>query len=119
MVRGQQVAPPPSSWGLAQLRLTVFANRPAHCTAEMFERFFGFAPENESIRRAEFLTELSAARGTALYQAITAGPKIDMVASAVLGPGLPTAIPVLPHPQQITEAFQATASDLIASIGSA
>src|SRR5438874_323862 len=91
-------------WGLASTRFSVFSSTYSAFEPAHFEEFFGFPPENQTQRKAQFISEFSATREQTIYQLLVAGPKIDVVVSAGLQVGdLPKGLPVLPDSAQIRQ----------------
>lgn len=109
------IAPSPHVWGLRSLRFTFFSDTPLQVPGStLFEEFFGLTPDAETHRRAEFLSEFSAEKGSVVYQAIIAGPKADFLVSIGISPETAQAgFPVLPPEGNFESRFSESGVKLV------
>jgi hypothetical protein len=81
----------------------------------LFEEFFGLTPDAETNRKAEFLSEFTAEKGSVIYQTIIAGPKVDFIVNVSLSPEIVrSGFPVLPQEGNFESRFSEAAKSLVA-----
>jgi len=113
----EQVARELADWSLANARFSAFSSTSAAFDATYFEELFGFPPETQTTRKAQFLSEFSTTREQTVYQLVVAGPKIDVIISAGLQVGeVPKAFPVLQEAVQVRVELRRVAASLIGRV---
>jgi hypothetical protein len=103
-----------ANWRLSSLRFTLFSDAPKAEGSGLFEDFFEITPDAETHRKAEFLSEFAAQKGSVVYQTIIAGPKVDFLVSVALTDAMQTGFPMLPQEGEFERQFQLSATRLVA-----
>lgn len=99
---------------LSSLRFTFFSESLTTEGSALFEDFFGMTPDAETRRKAEFLSEFTAEKGSVIRQTIIAGPKVDFLVSVTLAEAIQTGFPILPQEGDFETRFVDSAKRLVA-----